>query len=84
MLVFSRILYGMLFGVALILVSELCLANQEDNEYKEYSVEKLTIGHKHATLYNVDDKFAVVGAYRHYEDPEIEADRVFLGLRAKF
>jgi hypothetical protein len=81
MLVLSRILYGMLLGIALILVSEFCLANQED---REYSVDRLTIGHEQATLYNVDDKFAVVGAYRHYEDTEVEADRVFVGLRAKF
>jgi hypothetical protein len=82
MLVLSRILYGMLLGIALILVSELCLADQED---RDFSVEKLTIGpHQPATLYNIDERFELIGSYRHYEDAQIEADRVFMGLKAKF
>lgn len=81
MLVLSRICYGMLLGILLVLVSELCLANQED---KEYSIDKLTIGLENPTLYEMNEKVSVVGAYRHYEDEQVEGDRVFVGLRAKF
>jgi hypothetical protein len=81
MLVLSRIFYGMLLGLLLILVSELCLANQDD---KEFSVDKLTVGLENPTLYEMTEKVSVIGAYRHYDGPEVEADRAFLGLKMKF
>lgn len=81
MLVLSRIFFGMILGLVLVLVSEICLADQND---KQFSIDKLTISHKNATLYKINPRVAVVGMYRHYEDTEIDADRVFVGLRAKF
>lgn len=81
MLVLSRIIYGMILGIALILVSELCLADGGDKEFIE---DKLSIDHQVATLYKFDKRLDLVGAYRRYQDDEVEADRVFLGLKAKF
>jgi hypothetical protein len=81
MLVLSRIVYGMLFGVFLICVSEACLADQDAKPFME---DKLMITHRLIPLYKVTDAFAVVGAYRHYEDSELSVNRVFLGLRQKF
>lgn len=81
MLVLSRVFCGMLIGVLLICVSEVCLADQD---VKPFMQEKLMITHRLIPLYKVTDSFAVVGSYRRYEDSELSADRVFLGLRAKF
>lgn len=81
MLVLSRILYGMLFGVVLILVSELCLANQESKEFVD---DKLMIPNELPTLYKYNDKYSLVGTYKHYDEAEIETDKVFVGLRARF
>lgn len=81
MLVISRILFGMILGVVLILVSEVCLANHED---KEHIADKLTITHKVIPIYKFNDEVALVGSYRRYEDSEVEADRVFVGLKTRF
>jgi len=81
MLVLSRIVYGMLFGILLICISEICLADQD---IKPFIDDELMITHRLIPLYKVTEAFAVVGTYRHYEDVELSADRVFLGLRQKF
>lgn len=81
MLVFSKIIYGMILGLALILVSELCLANQDN---KEFIDDKLNVDNHIRTIYNFDNEISLVGAYRHYEDEFVEADRVFVGFSAKF
>ena len=81
MLVLSRILYGMLLGVVLILISEICLANQDN---KEFADDKLMIDTRLPTLYKYNDTLSLVGTYKHYDDTEVEVDRVFLGLKARF
>ena len=81
MLVLSRILYGMLLGVILILISEVCLADQDS---KEFIDDKLMISNRLPTLYKYNETYSLVGTYKHYDDTEVEVDKVFVGLRAKF
>jgi hypothetical protein len=43
MLVFSRIFYGMLLGLILIFISEVCLANQSDNHMPKHAPQINTL-----------------------------------------
>jgi len=81
MLVVSRILYGMIFGLALVLISEVCLADQDNTPFIE---EALSVPLDTATLYKMNESLSIVGDYSHYEDPDLSADRVFVGLKTSF